>query len=340
MELYPPSIQGKWSFINGRKAFVYDDAAFFGLQALGEEVEPCFEGAAFYNLKDSFKELIDKLEEYNKQEDNLEMNIKDFKLSDDEKFNILFDLINPNCNEENGWEVNYWICAVYDKYAVARQFDGSYTRIYYTKDDETNTIEIGEYEKCFITDVTESEMLALNAIQELNGGNFEAADEIYKAGKESEEKNSEFNQKIVDLEENISTLTVERDTAKNSVEEKELSIHSLNETIEALKAANAALETEKATAEQTISALNEFKHATELANKQSIINKYSKQLSEDVITEFTTNIEDYSIDNLEKELAYALVNSQPSLFTEMHGVIPKPQNNKWNFLDKYESKND
>ena len=48
MELYDKSITGDWKIIEGRRYFVFEDACFLGLQALGDDVEHCFEGAAFF----------------------------------------------------------------------------------------------------------------------------------------------------------------------------------------------------------------------------------------------------------------------------------------------------
>lgn len=59
MELYRPSIQGEWQVIDGDEYFVFKDASFLGLQVLGEKVEPCFEGAAFFSL---YEDLIKKIE--------------------------------------------------------------------------------------------------------------------------------------------------------------------------------------------------------------------------------------------------------------------------------------
>ena len=56
MEIYAPSIRGDWELINGRKLFKYTDGCFLGLQVLGENVEPCFEGAAFFSLYQSLLE--------------------------------------------------------------------------------------------------------------------------------------------------------------------------------------------------------------------------------------------------------------------------------------------
>ena len=56
MELYEPSIEGVLKYYNGRRVFEYTNGCFLGLQVLGDEVEPCFEGSAFYN----FEELLEK----------------------------------------------------------------------------------------------------------------------------------------------------------------------------------------------------------------------------------------------------------------------------------------
>ena len=56
MELYRKSIKGDWRIIDSKRYYVFTDACFLGLQALGDEVEPCFEGAAFFSLYQSLLE--------------------------------------------------------------------------------------------------------------------------------------------------------------------------------------------------------------------------------------------------------------------------------------------
>ena len=52
MELFVKSIEGEWvTAPNGEEMFVYSKGCFVGLQALGDKVTPCFEGAEFYSLK-------------------------------------------------------------------------------------------------------------------------------------------------------------------------------------------------------------------------------------------------------------------------------------------------
>ena len=65
MELYSPSLKGEWKIINGKKYYVFSEGSFLGLQALGDSVEPCFEGAAFFSLYEDLKKMVAQIEKYN-----------------------------------------------------------------------------------------------------------------------------------------------------------------------------------------------------------------------------------------------------------------------------------
>ncbi|MBP3616250.1 MAG: hypothetical protein J6J27_05105 [Alphaproteobacteria bacterium] len=64
MELYLQSIDGVWKRDGAVEYFEFTDGAFFGLLALGDDVDPCFEGAAFYGLDHSAKEFFEELKNY------------------------------------------------------------------------------------------------------------------------------------------------------------------------------------------------------------------------------------------------------------------------------------
>ena len=64
MELYLQSIDGVWKRDGAIEYFEFTDGAFFGLLALGDDVDPCFEGAAFYGLDHSAKEFFEELKNY------------------------------------------------------------------------------------------------------------------------------------------------------------------------------------------------------------------------------------------------------------------------------------
>lgn len=293
MELYEPSIKGEFQYIEGKKAFVFTDGCFLGLQILGEDVTPCFEGAAFYTFYDTLKKAIEKIEEYNLNshidEGGKEMPKFNFKISDSQKYDMLFDLLNTDFNEEGNWVVSYSICNIYDEYAIAYNYEnGSYERIYYTKDDEKDSVVIDKKETCYIVDVTEDEKKALSTIQALNGGTYSKLDENFVQKQLTEEKFSEYEQKIEEQNDTISTLTTERDEAVSKY----------------------------TTIEEELNNLKEYKFEKEKEEKEAIIDKYSEQLSNEIIQKYTENISEYTAMDLEKDLAYELVQSKPSIFTK------------------------
>jgi vacuolar-type H+-ATPase subunit I/STV1 len=315
--------------IEGRRAFVFTDGCFLGLQVLGDETEPCFEGAAFFSLYKSLSEIIEKLDTYEKNLNNPESNeggykmpTINFRLSDDDKGCKLFDLLNPNYNEEGSWDLDCIIQDVYDDYAVVWNIkEQCHERVYYSKDDEAEEVTLGEKVKCFIVDVTEDEKKALKTIQALNGGTYEKIDENFGLVAEFNEKIAEDGQKIEELNASISTLESERN---ESIEQFE----KANEQIEALTT--------------EVAALNEYKLQVETSEKEAVINKYSKRVNEEVLDSYREKIAEFTAVELDKELAFELVNTNPSIFeldSRSEDIIPKNTPAKSameTLLDRYE----
>lgn len=300
MELYAPSIKGNWEIIDGKKLFKYTDGCFLGLQVLGDKVEPCFEGAAFFSLYESFVKLTKELEKfgYMLSEDRDEGGQKkmevNFKLSDNQKYNAIFSLLNDTYDEEGNWIITYVICDVYDEYAVCYNYEHQqYERVYYTKDDSTDSLVLGERARCFIVDVTESELNALNALKELNGGNFELVNE----------KVTEYEQKIEELGNSVATLEQEKGEFSQKLEET-------TQTLETLQNENQAL--------------HSYKDEIEKAEKEKVIDSYNNLLSDELLDSFKEKLDEYTAVELDKELAYALKQNNFSAFQkEESKVIPK-----------------
>ena len=334
MEIYPPSIKGAWKIINGKKYYVFESGHFLGLQALGDATEPCFEGAAFFALYQDLKKMVDQIEKYNLNVHN-GGNVKmlNYKLSDNAKFNALWSLLNVNYSEANNWLIEYDICEIYDEYAVVRNYsEGCFERVYYTKNDETDSVELGERVRCYIMDVSEAEKNALDALHAMNEGTYEKIDENFQAAKDAVEtantnlatkieefdalnatvetlttEKSNFETKIGELEESISTLTTERNDAQTQLDAANVTINSLTEE-------NASL--------------NSFKAEIEKQQKQAVIAKYTEMLDEEIINSFSAKIDEYTAKELDKELAYALVSNNQSVFTsgnQGQGYIPKEE---------------
>ena len=303
MELYAPSIKGEWEIVEGKKLFKYTDGCFLGLQVLGDKVEPCFEGAAFFTLYETFVKLTKELEKFgytlskDREEGGLlEMKVN-FKLSDAQKHDGLFSLLNDCYNEQNGWVITYAICDVYDEYAVCYNYEQQqFERVYYTKDDATDSLSLGDRVRCFIVDVTEKEKIALDALQALNGGNFELVNENY-------EKIAEYEQKIEELEAEKATFQQEMSEVSQSLEETKQTLASLQEEN---------------------NALNSYKKEIETAEKEKVIESYANLLSEEVLDSFKEKIDEYTAVELDKELAYSLKQTNFSAFQkEEFKMIPK-----------------
>ena len=338
MEIYPPSIKGDWKIIDGKKYYVFESGHFLGLQVLGDATEPCFEGAAFFALYQDLKKMVDQIQEYNLNVHN-GGNIKmlNYKLSDNAKFNAIWSLLNVNFSEANNWLVEYDICEIYDEYAVVRNYaEGIFERVYYTKNDETDSVELGERVRCYIMDVSEAERSALKVLHGLNNNTYEKVDENYSnALAEVETKTGELNDantalatknsdydtlvetynteksanetKIGELNESISTLTTERDDALSQLSDAQGAISTLQD--------------EKA-------ALVSFKQEIEKQQKQAVITKYSELLDEEVLSSYSANLDAYTAKDLDKELAYELVSKNQSVFSIGNGnpgYVPKDE---------------
>ena len=316
MELYKDSIDGDFQYINGQKYFVYTKGSFLGLQALGDNVERCFEGAAFYSLFESLQGLLDQIKQFDLDKEKVKggkkMTIEMFKISDDQKYNMIWSLLNPNFNEEGGWMMNYGIDCVYDGYALAYNIaEGRHERVYYTKDDSTDSLELGEKEVAYIVDINEKEKTALTNLRAMNGETFENVDEKFSQIEALENEKAEFNQKIEEQNATIATLTQEKEDLGTELEQVKTSFTEASE-------ANTNLTNE-------LEELKSFKLQIELNEKNQVIDAYVDQLDAEVLNGFREKIDEFTQEELGKELAFALVKSKPSLFNNdpENSFIPK-----------------
>ena len=340
MELYKETLKGEWQYINGKKAYVFTDGCFLGLQALGDEVEPCFEGASFYtnnegdnkSAESNIIALLEKYEkkpelfQYHEQGGNDIMPSITFKISDNQKFDFLFSLLNPNFNEEGGWVIEYAICDVYDEYAIARNYaEGVFERIYYAKNDENDSLEITNKERCYIVDVNESEKAALASLK--GESTYEQAVEAFAEKDvtisslneqigtlttdiETErntvanltEENSQYSTKIAELETTNSTLIMERDEARDNYSASLTSYSELNDNYNAVVAERDALAT--------------YKHEVETNAKKAVVETYVEHLAEEVIETYMNSLDNYTIEELDMKLTYEQKKANPNLFTK------------------------
>lgn len=340
MEIFADNLVGKWKIADdGEPYYLFEHGCFVGLQVLGEETEPCFEGAAFYELQEQFKELKEVLSYLKKdlkiedREVEKEMDKTLFRLSDNEKYDVLTNLVNPNFTEEGGWVQDRVVMEVYDDYALCYNITNNiYERAYYTR--ENDSITIGDISTVYIVDVTADEQMALEAIKSARG-TYEAAKESLDESetlknslteKETEitEKETAFAAEKTELEEKVSALeasVAEYEKSKTETEEK---INEFTQKIEALEAEKVEFEQKVSDITSENESLTAFKKQTELAQKEEILNKYEEHLSEDIYKQLKNSIETFSVIDFKKEVCTAAVENSPSIFAkEDSGLIYK-----------------
>lgn len=305
MELFRKTLKYHQAVIDGQKWFVFDDGCFFGLQVLGEDVEPCFEGAAFYSLKENIEKVIFELDKINNDLEEQTMKIN-FKLSHSEVFDAIWSLLNTEYNEENGWIVTYGVLDVYDDYALVYNYEtGNYARVYYTKNDEDNSVVIDSIdEPRFMIDVSENELKTINTLRALNGDTYELVSDELTNAHDNFEKVVEFSTKIEELTAQNSTLTVEKDK---------------------LAQANSSLQSERDSLAEENQELQTRCSSYEKSAKDAIVEQYVGQLAEDILDQYRQNYDNYSVVELDKELAYQLKCANPSVFSKTPAYLPVDQ---------------
>lgn len=335
MELYDKTLVWHKEVRDGQVYAVFDDGCFLGLQALGDKHEPCFEGAAFYELQSNIESVIAQIKNYSKG--GQEMPKINFKLSDSSKYEAIWALLNEEFNEAGDWTISYMICDIYDDYALAYSFErNEYDRVYYTKDDSTDSVALGDIVKVFVEDITENEKNTLDTLRALNGGTYEAVNETLANAEATatdyaaaQEKIEELDAKVVELENENATLNQKNEDSEEEFRKKCHELEEANATL------NSNLESKIAECEE----LNTYKANVESEKKNNVIAEYEGKLSNDILDSYRQKLDEFTVIDLDKELAYEFKKSDSSIFkSQSSGLVPKdtnPQSGIGSILSRY-----
>ena len=270
-----------------------------------------------------------------------------FELSHDQLYGVLWNLLNADYyNKENDWKVRYGVNEIYDSYAVVRDYaEQKYYKWNYTKDNENDSVALGEKEECFYVVVTEAEKQALVKYRE-SEGTYEKIEENFTQMKADIET---LTNEKEELNTKLTTVNTEFEALKTSNEETVNALTEANGKIEDMNGQIATYTEQATTLQATIDTLTseneglkQFKLDTEIAEKKALVNSYSDKLDTDVINEYTNEkLADMSLEDIEKELCFKLVKSNPSVFSKGEPTpqyIPKndgPKSGLDEILSKY-----
>ena len=350
MEIFRGNLKGEWRVDpNDQKPYYHFlSGCLVGLQVLGQDVEPCFEGASFYSLNKDIQELVEYIKNFSKKEERVEMDKTLFRISDNEKADILFDLINPNFNEENNWQVDFFIMDVYEDYCLcASTKNREFKRFYYTKNGDE--VSLGDSADVVIVDVTPTEYAALEAMKSIGDtfeavttsyndmvnevetlkmtiSDYEAQIERFNTSEEAAEETAEENTEEVATENSVETETASEEPATEMEVNEETSEEVSEETpivdntaeftekINALEAEKVEMQRQLSDIKNENESLLAFKKAVEKTQKEEILTKYEQYLSDSVITEFKTNMDNFSVEDFKKEVCTMAVESDSTIF--------------------------
>lgn len=328
MEIFKNTLKGEWKiYEDGKPYFYFESGGLLGLQVLGNDVEPCFEGSAFFSLFKDLQDCCEYIKKCKNKEAEKRMDNTLFRLSDSEKAIMIENILNPNYNEAGGWQYDYCIIDTYDTYALCRDRKNQrFVRVNYTKDDTNNSVTInGEPEEVFIVDVTQSEYSALLALQAV-GGTYEQTKNNFTELQEKvtslETEKMNFENEKVNLETELQTLKDEKDTFSTTLEEKDSAIKNYEQQIADLNSEKVRLEEEKNNIISENANLESFKKSVETEKKTAIIDEFAAHLTDEQIESYKENMDNYSVADFKKEICTAAYDADPSIFSNReNGLI-------------------
>lgn len=315
MEIFRNTLQGEWKKDEyGDPYYHFIKGSLVGLQVLGDFTEPCFEGAEFFSLYKELKDLKDLIEKFtynnNKEKEVGKSKMEKFlfKLSDAEKADKIFDLLNPEFNKVGGWKMEWGLVDVYEDYALCGNQSG-FMRVYYTKTGDS--IELGEKVPVKIVDVTETEYSALESIRDTSG-NYEAAEQQLK---DNGEKIETLENSLNELKQAKEDLSKQNEEFQKTISEKDTQIADYENKVNVFENEKVEMSNKISDLQNENKILSDFKIGIETQQKQAILTKYEEYLNDSTISSLNDKINSMSVEDFKKEVCTAAVESDSTIFS-------------------------
>ena len=332
MELDTNTLDAFWTKDNNGKPqfFIINEAIMSKLCILGEDCEPCFEGASITNVQFSFEDGF-KQQLFSMLEKMQEILTKDeggtpvFNTYAVEIGGGLWDAIyeymwGHYLDEDYG--LIYSIDGIFEdgdqKFAILRnRKDLTYYRLNFSLTEENGFQPAEELEK--VSPDYKSAETPQFALEEVEA--YEAEFKKSKEEKKEEEDNKEDPEsEEEDPEDEDEKKKKDKYNLEEVVEYQELlekysalesKIEELNVELENLKNANSSLTEEKENLTEQLNTLNEFKLKIDREKKQELIDSFY-MLSDDLKKDCVDNIDIYSLDDIEAKLSVICVRNKVS----------------------------
>ena len=305
MELDRDTIAGNFKVSEGKTMYYFTDGELLALCTLGDDIEPCFEGASFYE-KYSKKEEYVEFDKFVKKINNenggneVEKRVIEFKLSHEDIRGKVWEAVN-----KDSW--NYGIAKVYDDYALMYDYENQkYLRQYYSTNKEE--IALGESIEVVVEDLTLSEYEDLKTAREKLEGiqsDYEVLEKDIEAKEKENEELFEKNEELEKEKEEFAKINKELEEKYSDYEE-----------------------------------LIEYKLQKEDEAKKALVSEYETMVPADFSFNLKEDLSEYTFEDLESELAIKAIKSGKLNFNKTENTVNKENLGDFQLTDNQEDEDD
>lgn len=249
---------------------------------------------------------------------NASMDLATFKFSADDRTEALWRTVNPNFTQEGEWAFEKAVMQVTDDSVVMYDIaTNEYTIAKYSVEEDKYTVEEPQaYHAVFMNEEDHTEYAAL--MEEF--GDFARIKVSLKSGAEARAQNisgginstlitmsleekSELDEKITNFEAKIVELETSVSTYQTEATARDEELQQMTAAYEALKGAQ---------------------DEVELANKNQLFIDYEKIVPAEKIEALKEKVSDFSLEDLEKELLFAAKTAAPDVFAKATNIPVAP----------------
>ena len=292
MELDINSIEGDWANIGDTEYFVYTKAEIMGLCIIGDH-EPCFSVSSFFSKND---------DSYKSQYEKFSSLLADLKAKVEEAEN------QPNQGGEHQMENE--MNPEVNEPTPAQEFENEEP---VNQEPEAPAAEEFAAEEPVAEPAQEpaaeeepaAEPVAEEPAEEPEGEEGEQPEEPA-----AEEAAVDFEAQIAELQNQLTEMTTNYENAQNRIAELEAQITSASETEASLREEIATYEAERT--------------RLEVEQKNSLIDQYATDLTEEEISPIRENVENFSYEELEGKLAVCYAKKHMAGSAD-NKVVPLPE---------------
>lgn len=304
MEIYSETMEGYWdTWEDGMPYFNFKKGELLGLQVLGQDVEPCFEGAAFYSLAKEVKELVEYVKSFKEQEEKKNMEIKDEVVATPET--IVEEVATENT-----------VTLQAEEPAVIEQVEEPV--VIQTEEP----VVVQEDEPVVITnDVASTESVIEESSQEFEKTTEEVFEKNDEEDEDKKKKEDEDEKAKNNLLETVESLKSEIDALKATQAEYQKKIDEFNSE-------NVRLNNELMDIKNKNTELSEYKLSVETSKKEAVLSKFEEMLTEEQYNSFKEDISKYTESDLEKEIIATIYHTNPNAFAKKEPELIYKDSNK------------